>query len=110
MADALLPRVEAVPHTGLAITQTVVALAADTSTRIVAENATRRYLAIVNIGVGNVNLGFGGSATVNSGFPLDAASAAGRQGGGVVWEGAGVPSGAVHGRSLAGTSVVVLEG
>lgn len=93
-----------------ALTQTVVSLAANASTQIVAANAVRRYLAIVNIGIGNCNLGFAGSATVDSGFPLDAASAAGRQGGGVVWDGAGVPSGAVHGLSFAGTSVVVLEG
>jgi len=110
MADALNPVVESVPRSAASMTQSVVTLAADTSTLIIAANASRRYLAIVNIGVGHCNLGFAGSATVDSGFPLDAAAAVGRQGGGVVWEGAGVPSGAVHGRSFVGTSVVVLEG
>lgn len=92
------------------VTQTVITVTAATSVQLVAANSARRYLALAVIGTSPANLGFAGSAAANSGWPLDGASETGRQGGGIVWEGSTVPSGAVHAYSTVGTTIVVLEG
>jgi hypothetical protein len=95
----------------ITITQTVVALTA-ADAQIVAANPNRKYLAILNIGTGLATLGFGGVAVAGQGYPLSAASVAGDQGGGIIFESSGVSQQAIHGICAANvtTSVVVLEG
>lgn len=91
-------------------TQTVITVPAATSTLLIAANPRRDYLAFQNIGAGDANLGFAGSASADTGWSLDAASAAGRQGGSMVWEGSSICPTSVYAYSTVGTSIVVLEG
>lgn len=95
---------------GFRIKQTVVALAAATDTVLVASHDTRKYLAIINIGTNPASLNFDAVAVAGQGWPVNAASVAGQQGGAITWESSGVHKGAVHGISTAGTTIVVLEG
>lgn len=92
--------------------QRLVPLAAGTDTPVVSRDPGRTYLAIMNSGAGNANLSFGpGAAVVDQGWPLDAASGAGRQGGSMVWgvdEGRGVNAD-IRAISAVGTTLVVLE-
>jgi hypothetical protein len=96
---------------GVTIVQTVVPLSAGVDTRLVEANTHRRYLGFMNTGTGAATLAFGGTAAVNgSGWVIDQASAAGRQGGSMVWESSAIASGEVHAISQIGTTIVVLEG
>lgn len=92
------------------IRQTVVTLPAGVSTLVSSAALARDFLGIQVIGVGNVNLGFGAAAVVDQGWPLDGAPSAGRQGGGVTFEGLAGPFGDIFAISAAGSTVVVLEG
>lgn len=99
-------------HPGtITITMTVVSLS-QTDTQIVAANASRRYLALVNINTGLATLNFGSAATAGQGWPLSAAGAAGDQGGALIFESSAITQQAIHGICASGvtTSVVVLEG
>lgn len=108
---ALLAAALTIRPGALTITQTVVTLAAATNTQLLAANASRRYLLIVNIGTGDAWLAFGSTAAVAAtGYPLPAAAAAGGQGGGYSCDASTVPSGAIQAISTAGTTLVVLEG
>ena len=95
---------------GMSINQTVVTLTANTDTVLVAKNVNRKYLAIMNISTGLVSLAFDTTAVATSGWPLAEASSLGEQGGAIVFESSAVTFQAVHGISVAGSTVVVLEG
>ena len=88
-------------------TQTVVALTA-TDGVVIAANAARKDLWLINIGTGLATLGFGAVAVAGQGYPLAAAGAVGDQGGG--WQ--GNTAQAIHGICASGvtTSLLVLEG
>lgn len=92
------------------IRQTIVTLPANVSTRIAASTLDRNFFGVQVIGMGNVNINFGAAAVVDSGWSMDAAAAAGRQGGGLTMEGLLGPFGDVFAISAAGSTVVVLEG
>jgi hypothetical protein len=95
---------------GGTITQTLVLLPAGQDAVLAAADPNRRFLALINIDVGDANLGFGTAAVVDAGWPLNAAAAAGRQGGSQSFAGSGVPTNDVHGISASGTTIVVLKG
>ncbi len=93
----------------IATTQAVVTLAAGVDNTL-GSNASRRYLCLMNIGTGLVNLGFDQPAVAGAGWALEGASASGHQGGSMCWESSSVTASIVHAISAAGSSVVVLEG
>lgn len=91
--------------------QTIVPVPAGASTSVVPANSFRNYLGLMNTGPGDVNLGFGANAAVDSGWPLDAAPAAGRTGGGLTFSREErAPVNEIFAFSAAGTTLVVLEG
>jgi hypothetical protein len=98
-----------VAPSSLPITQTVVTLAAGVDA-ILGTATSRRYLCLMNIGTGLVNLGFDAPAAASAGWALEGASDAGHQGGAMCWENSIVAAGVVHAISAAGSTVVVLEG
>jgi hypothetical protein len=91
------------------ISQTVVALAANTDA-LLASNTGRRYLCLMNIGTDLVTLAFDQAAVAGSGWALEAAAANGHQGGSMCWDGTSVAGSVVHAISAAGSTVAVLEG
>lgn len=92
------------------ITQTIVSIPAATSSPVIAANRSRRFLGIQNIGTDRANLGFAGSATVDSGWALASGGAAGDQGGALTLSSTeAVHTGAIYAYSTAGTTLVVLE-
>lgn len=94
----------------LSLKVTVVTLPAGQSTPVALPNASREYLALMNIDTGNANFAINAPAAVDAGWPLDAASAPGRQGGGYTFDTALVSDQAVNAISAAGTRIAVLEG
>ena len=92
------------------ITQTVVSLAANTATQLVAANSNRKYLAIQVIGTSGVSLNFNAAPTVGNGWAIAGAASNGGQGGAVTWDGGIVSQQQVQAISSAATTVVVLEG
>ncbi|HKS88737.1 MAG TPA: hypothetical protein VJR70_04795 [Stellaceae bacterium] len=99
---------EIVAPSSAAITQTLVTLAAGVDATL-GYGAGRRYLCLMNIGTGLVNLAFDQAATAGGGWALEGASSDGHQGGSMCWESATVVGSAVHAISAAGSTVVVLE-
>lgn len=91
------------------LTQTVVALSAGVDAVLVAANASRKYLKVQNIGTDTATLNFGAAATALSGLALSFAGFAGGAGGEFLMD-SFVSGQAVHGISVNGTSVVVIEG
>jgi hypothetical protein len=100
---------EIVAPTSLPLAQSVVAIPANTDT-LLGSSISRRYLCLMNIGTGLVTLGFDQPAVAGSGWALEGAITAGHQGGSMCWDGAIVAAGAVHAISIAGSTLVVLEG
>jgi hypothetical protein len=98
-----------VTPTRVPLTQTVVTLAAGLDTTL-GSSPSRRYLCLMNIGTGLVNLGFDEEAVAGSGWALEGASADGHQGGSMCWESTTVAASVVHAISAAGSTVAVLEG
>lgn len=95
----------------LPVTQGVVVVAAGGApVEILAAKTGRRYLAIVNVGLGRATLGFGAAAAVGQGWPLEPAGELGGQGGGYIAEAGGVPNNALFAASTQGTTLIVLEG
>ncbi len=92
------------------LTQTIVSLAANTATQLVAANTSRQYLAIQVIGTTGINLGFGSAPTVGNGWAIDPASSTGRQGGSVTWDAGVITQQQVQAIASAATTVVVIEG
>jgi hypothetical protein len=86
------------------ITQTAVALPANASTQVIAANASRKTLAILNRGANDADLNVSGAAAVGQGILVPA------NGGGYVFDLGAVPSNAVQAISAAGTTLIVLEG
>ncbi len=99
---------DVVAPTSAPITQTIVTLSAGVDTTL-GSSTSRRYLCLMNVGTGLVNLGFDQVAVAGSGWALEGASASGHQGGSMCWESATVVASAVHAISAAGSTVVVLE-
>ncbi len=92
---------------GMALTVTTVTLTANASAQLIGANANRKYLAIWVTGSGNLNLGFGTAAVANVGVIYGpGGDAIGREWGAAT----GVPTQAIYGISVAGTTVVVEEG
>lgn len=89
--------------------QTVITLAAGVDGRL-GSSADRRYLCLMNIGTGLVNLGFDQAAVAGAGWALEGAAASGHQGGTMCWESSIVTTSVVHAISADGSVVVVLEG
>jgi hypothetical protein len=100
---------EIVAPSSVPISQSVVTLAAGIDA-ILGSSGGRRYLCLMNIGTDLVTLSFDQPAVAGSGWPLEAASADGHQGGSMCWESSVIAGSAVHAISLAGSSIVVLEG
>lgn len=100
---------EIVAPSSMPLSQSVVTLAAGIDTTLGSSNG-RRYLCLMNIGTDLVTLAFDQPAVVGSGWPLEPASADGHQGGSMCWESSVVTNSVVHAISLAGSSIVVLEG
>jgi hypothetical protein len=88
---------------GVSITQTVVALTAGADATLIAANPKRRFLAVANIGTNPATLAFDVAAVAGQGWPLAAGAS-------FPWDGASVPTNALHAISTAGSTVVVLEG
>lgn len=86
--------------------QTTYTLVAATSTLIAAADNRRGYLAILNRGAGDADIGLGEAAVAGAGWPLYAG------GGGFTWteQKAFAPVGEVYAISTAGTTLVVMEG
>lgn len=95
----------------ITLTQTVVSVTSS-STVLVAANANRKYLALMNSGASDVTIAVGGgSAVLGAGWVFAAAAIAGSAGGGLVWDAAAVPSQAFAGIVAgAASNVIVLEG
>jgi hypothetical protein len=100
---------EIVTPSSVPVTQTVVTLGAGVNT-LIGANTSRRYLCLMNIGTGLVTLGFDQPAVAGSGWAIQAATAAGQQGGSMCWEHSTVASSDIHAISAAGSTLVVLEG
>jgi hypothetical protein len=100
---------EVVTSSNVPITQTIVTLAVGIDATL-GSSTTRRYLCVMNIGTGLVNLGFDQAAVAGSGWALEPATAAGHQGGSMCWESSFVVGSVVHAISAAGSTVAVLEG
>lgn len=81
--------------TPIRITQRTVVLAPGVSTEVAPLNNYRCYFAMVNIDTGDAWLGLEAPAVVNQGWPMGAAPALGKQGGGVLWEEGAVPRGPI---------------
>ena len=94
----------------LVFTMTQVVLVANTSTQLAPANPLRRYLAIQVIGTAPLNLSITSPALANQGWALDAAPAAGRQGGHMLWEGNNAPKEAINALSTSATTAVVIQG
>jgi hypothetical protein len=95
---------------GVTITQSLVAIAANASAPLVAANPTRKYLAIMNIGLGAATIAFNQAATLNLGWAIAPAASAGAQGGFLIFEGAGVSLDQITAISAVGTTFAILEG
>lgn len=115
LATALMLGIAAATHaaeiigsSSAPITQTVVTLAAGVDATL-GYGASRRYLCLMNVGTGLVNLAFDQAAVAGAGWALEGASATGHQGGSMCWESATVVASAVHAISAAGSTIVVLE-
>jgi hypothetical protein len=94
----------------ITVTQTTVNVPAGAvDVQVLPENLNRQYLAVVNTGIGRVNLNFGVAAVVDTGMPLDAATVQGDPGGSFIMENR-VSTQAIHAISQAGSTLVVLEG
>ena len=100
---------EIVAPAPVTMTQSTVTLAAGVDATL-GGNPGRRYLCLMNIGTGLVNLGFDRPAVAGLGWAIEGASALGHQGGSMCWESSVVAASAVHAISAAGSTVVVLEG
>lgn len=98
------------PSGSVAITITSTLVAVSTSSSVViAANPNRKYLAIQNIGLNHVNLGFSASAILNQGWAIDPAAAIGRQGGALSFEPLLVTQ-EIRAIAPAATTLIVLEG
>lgn len=86
------------------IRQTVKVLAAATSTQLVANNGSRTFLALQNIGAGDATLNFNAAAVAGQGWLLTNSV------GGFSWDGLTVPTDEVRAISTAGTTIIVWEG
>ena len=84
-------------------------LAAATVVQLLPANPLREYLMLQ---VTNTNPASFSSDDMGGGISLDGASAAGGQGGAMIWDGfdGSVPIGPVYAVSAAGTTVVAVEG
>lgn len=94
-------------------TTTAKTLAAATSALVINQNSSRNYLLLQNTGLNPATFTFGsGAAVAAAGLSLDPASAAGGQGGSIVFDSqfGNVPSDSVHAISTAGTTIVAIEG
>ena len=100
---------EIVTSARVAMTQKVIPLAAGVDSSV-GSNIGRRYLCLMNIGTGLVNLGFDQAAVTGAGWALESAAADGHQGGSMCWESNAVTASIVHAISADGSTVVVLEG
>lgn len=92
---------------------TPLTLSAATSALLVSQKSNRNYLLLQNTGTNPASFTFGsGNAVAGAGISLDPASAAGGQGGSIVFDSqfGTVPQDAVHAISTAGTTVVAVEG
>lgn len=120
-----------IPRAPQNITMTAVVLPANVSTYLIGANPTRKSIQVLNVGVGFATTktfaaaGTGGtqptapgqaSATSNAvtiglGYPLEAASTVGHQGGSTpIYDGAGVSLDEWDAISTVGTTLLVLEG
>ena len=94
----------------LTITQNVVTLTAGTDSVIAPGSNARRYLCLMNLGLGQVTLAFDTPAVAGNGWALDPPAATqGNQGGAQCFE-TGIPRNVVHAISTAGAKVAVLTG
>jgi hypothetical protein len=91
------------------LSQTVVALAAGVD-QVLGIAKNRRYLCVMNIGTGLVNLGFDAAAVAGAGWAIEGAAADGHQGGAMCWEASVVAGSVVHAVSADGSAVAVIEG
>ena len=97
-------------RTSVTVTQTVVALTANTDATLLAANPNRKFLGLMNIGTGQATLAFNGAATVNAGWILAPYNnGAVGAGGGLTWD-AVVSQDAIHAISATATTIVILEG
>ena len=99
-----------VQNAQITLTTTYVTVTA-TDSIILANNPSRKYLAIVNRDVGDADLAFDTVAVAGHGIPVSSAASLGAQGGGYIFESV-VPGGAVHAVTATGviTHLVVVEG
>jgi hypothetical protein len=79
-------------------------LTAATSRVLVANNPSRTFLALQNIGTGDATLAFNAAAVAGSGWLLQAS------GGGFSWDGLTVPTDEVRAISTPGSTIIVWEG
>ena len=100
---------EIVAPSPMTTTQAVITLAAGVDAGL-GSKSDRRYLCVMNVGTGLVNLGFDQAAIPGAGWALDGAAAEGHQGGSMCWEASAVTTSNVHAISADGSVVVVLEG
>lgn len=105
-APADMPKIDntIIPGDPYTVTQTSVALSANTSTQVVAANGLRKSLAVLNRGTSDADLQIGGPAAIGAGILLPA------NGGGYVFEEGAVPNGALQVISPSATTIIVLEG
>jgi hypothetical protein len=89
--------------------QTIVTLAPGVDNTLDA-TPNRHYLCLMNLGPGEVSLGFDQAAVAGQGWPMDPPATAGNQGGWVCWEGSQISGSIVHGISTTGATVAVLVG
>jgi hypothetical protein len=95
---------------GVTITQSIVTIAANASVQLVAANPGRKYLAIMNIGLGAATIAFNQAAVLGQGWAIAPAASPGAQGGFLIFEGAGVSLDQITAISAAGTVFAILEG
>ena len=87
-----------------AITSNTISIPANTHTQLVANNASRKFLTIQNIGANLATLGFGANAVANSGYFMYANAI-------LTFNTSNfVPSQSVYAYSTLGTSLTILEG
>jgi hypothetical protein len=99
------------PRSSMTVTMTPINLAAATSTPLIAANAARKYLSLINIGLGAASVQPGaGPAVVNVGIPFPAAPSVGGLGGNLTFDAGGISTDAWAGISTVGTTIIVLEG
>ena len=91
---------------------TTYASVTQTSSVVLAANANRKYLAIVNVGLNRCTLGFGTAAVTGQGFPCSASATQGDQGGGLTMESSLITQQAIQAVCPGGltTNLVILEG